>query len=155
MLWLLAFGVHEQLYSINSRDLQHKKSARPRPIQADGPGKFKQRAREMAPARDALLLLLLGIVLRSTLGNDHLSYDFYGKSCPGIERLVRETIAPLFVADPTAPAALLRLMFHDCQVQVPHFWKTCIPSLRSCSQVDFNCAVHIGTLFVHSMYKLY
>lgn len=47
-----------------------------------------------------------------------LSYNFYEKSCPQVEDIVRNGLQPMFLTDPTSAPALLRLMFHDCQVQV-------------------------------------
>ncbi|PQQ20391.1 hypothetical protein Pyn_32672 [Prunus yedoensis var. nudiflora] len=44
-----------------------------------------------------------------------LSYNFYENSCHTVEAIVRAALQPIFLTDPTAPAALLRLMFHDCQ----------------------------------------
>ncbi|KAG8480841.1 hypothetical protein CXB51_025307 [Gossypium anomalum] len=46
-----------------------------------------------------------------------LSYNFYEKSCPQVEDIVRNGLQPIFLTDPTSAPALLRLMFHDCQVQ--------------------------------------
>ncbi|KAK9288692.1 hypothetical protein L1049_017155 [Liquidambar formosana] len=46
-----------------------------------------------------------------------LSYGFYDKSCPQVEDIVRTGLQIISLTDPTSPAALLRLMFHDCQVQ--------------------------------------
>ncbi|XP_050372557.1 peroxidase 29 [Argentina anserina] len=63
----------------------------------------------------ASLSLLLFISLGARGGG--LSYNFYEASCPQAEGIVRAALGPTFLSDPTTPAALLRLMFHDCQVQ--------------------------------------
>ncbi|KAK6160985.1 hypothetical protein DH2020_004366 [Rehmannia glutinosa] len=46
-----------------------------------------------------------------------LSYNFYDQSCPQLENIVRVQVQYVSLTDPTTPSALLRLMFHDCQVQ--------------------------------------
>ncbi|XP_062105056.1 peroxidase 29 [Humulus lupulus] len=46
-----------------------------------------------------------------------LSYNFYEKKCPQVENIIRAGLKPVFSTDIASPAALLRLMFHDCQVQ--------------------------------------
>ncbi|KAG8494385.1 hypothetical protein CXB51_012108 [Gossypium anomalum] len=46
-----------------------------------------------------------------------LDYDYYKSSCPDVENTVRKAVLGVILTDPTAPAAFLRLLFHDCQVQ--------------------------------------
>jgi hypothetical protein len=47
-----------------------------------------------------------------------LSVGFYNSTCPGAEEIVQRSVRSAALLDPSAPAALLRLAFHDCQVQV-------------------------------------
>eukprot|EP00250_Pteridium_aquilinum_P009875 c18995_g1_i1 orf=480-1484(-) len=62
-----------------------------------------------------LLVVWMGAGVNTCAGQ--LSNDFYGASCPNVVSIVRRVIAHNLVRDITAPAALLRLLFHDCQVQ--------------------------------------
>ncbi|MCO5578579.1 hypothetical protein L7F22_032423 [Adiantum nelumboides] len=58
--------------------------------------------------------LLLTLI---TASNAQLVYDFYAASCPNLAAIVRATVTAHALHNPTTPAALLRLLFHDCQVQ--------------------------------------
>ncbi|XP_047947695.1 peroxidase 29 [Salvia hispanica] len=66
-----------------------------------------------------LLMLSAGIVMLGLEceGAGRLSYNFYKESCPQVENIVREGVHSASIFDPTTSAALLRLLFHDCQVQ--------------------------------------
>jgi hypothetical protein len=57
-----------------------------------------------------------------------LKANFYAQSCPNAEALALQTLQSSLFMDIIAPAALLRLVFHDCQVQVHQ------SRLNSCGQ---------------------
>lgn len=63
------------------------------------------------------LLLFLSSLLTSSA---NLSFNFYAGSCSVAEFLVRNTVRSATSSDPTIPGKLLRLLFHDCFVQVRH-----------------------------------
>ncbi|CAM6098975.1 unnamed protein product [Calypogeia fissa] len=46
-----------------------------------------------------------------------LKFDYYKESCPKLDNIVKETLLYYYNQDPTTPAPLLRLFFHDCFVQ--------------------------------------
>lgn len=48
----------------------------------------------------------------------NLSFNFYAASCPPAEFTVRNTVRSASSVDPTVPGKLLRLLFHDCFVEV-------------------------------------
>ena len=64
---------------------------------------------------------LFGIFLMILSVEGQLRNGFYSKSCPQAEDKVRSTVASHFNTDPTIAAALLRLHFHDCFVQVASY----------------------------------
>ena len=43
---------------------------------------------------------------------------FYDQTCPSAESIVTEVVKEATAKDPTVPAAMIRLLFHDCFVQV-------------------------------------
>ncbi|KAG2596769.1 cationic peroxidase 1-like [Panicum virgatum] len=60
----------------------------------------------VAPARAGLLET-----------NPGLAYNFYQKSCPSVDSIVRSVTWAQVAANPALPARLLRLHFHDCFVK--------------------------------------
>lgn len=50
-----------------------------------------------------------------------LEYDFYRDSCPPAEQIIRTIIQRLYKVQPNVAPALLRLVFHDCFIQVFFF----------------------------------
>ncbi|KAF3794264.1 Peroxidase 18 [Nymphaea thermarum] len=63
------------------------------------------------------LLFILAFTSILELSISTLSFDFYAGSCPNVELLVRNTVRSAAAFDQTAPAKLLRLVFHDCMVE--------------------------------------
>lgn len=51
-------------------------------------------------------------------GADGLSMNYYIFNCPFVEPIVRSTVASALQSDPTLAAALVRMHFHDCWIQV-------------------------------------
>ncbi|XP_066308701.1 peroxidase 57-like [Miscanthus floridulus] len=49
--------------------------------------------------------------------NPGLAYNFYQKSCPSVDSIVRSVTWAQVAANPALPARLLRLHFHDCFVK--------------------------------------
>lgn len=47
-----------------------------------------------------------------------LELHFYKNSCPNAEMIVKEHVISCLLTDPSSAAPLLRLAFHDCQVDV-------------------------------------
>ncbi|XP_021293835.1 peroxidase 29-like [Herrania umbratica] len=64
-----------------------------------------------------LLGTALGVGILVGVCKAQLAYDYYKYSCPNVENAVRKVMLGVVLTDPTAPAAFLRLLFHDCQVQ--------------------------------------
>lgn len=58
-------------------------------------------------------LLLLSFTLSS---HARLTVDYYAKTCPNFEQIIREVVVAKQSASPTTAAATLRVFFHDCMV---------------------------------------
>lgn len=47
-----------------------------------------------------------------------LRVNYYQRSCPRAEQIIRTAVQNGFNSDPTIPAGLIRMLFHDCFVRV-------------------------------------
>lgn len=60
-----------------------------------------------------LFILFLSIPFSKA---DLLSIDYYKKTCPDFDRIIRETVTSKQITNPTTAAGTLRAFFHDCVV---------------------------------------
>ncbi|RHN58645.1 putative peroxidase [Medicago truncatula] len=60
-----------------------------------------------------------------------LEYDFYRDSCPHAEHIVRSTLHLLYKTNPALVPALIRLVFHDCFIQL----EEACPGVVSCADI--------------------
>ncbi|KAI3929060.1 hypothetical protein MKW92_016880 [Papaver armeniacum] len=70
----------------------------------------------MATLRFLSVLVLVFLVLDISNGQG-LKLGFYQKTCPNAESIIYKTTASYVSFNPTLPAALLRMHFHDCFVR--------------------------------------
>lgn len=61
-------------------------------------------------------------------------------SCPNLEVIVKKEVLGILSIDAAAPAALLRLMFYDCQVQVNYCF-------------EFDCLWRLNLISMHVMMR--
>ncbi len=66
----------------------------------------------------AVLLLLVIFGSNGSAAQQQLQYGYYDATCPDAEEIARQALRLYFTIDPTSSAAILRVSFHDCQVQV-------------------------------------
>lgn len=65
----------------------------------------------------AAALLVLFIAFPFTQSSPVLTEDYYAKTCPDFQKIVRETVSQKQLAQPATAAGTLRLFFHDCFVE--------------------------------------
>ncbi|KAI8020063.1 putative Peroxidase 48 [Camellia lanceoleosa] len=70
---------------------------------------------------------------------ESLEYDFYRESCPRFQKIIRSSIHCLNMARSDVAPALLRLVFHDCFIEVkflllPSSFLILIPSYQGCDE---------------------
>ncbi|XP_021766852.1 peroxidase 29-like [Chenopodium quinoa] len=64
-----------------------------------------------------LSIVILSLCATKNEAYNQLDYNYYETSCPFLEDIVRKEMLSIFATDVSSPAAFLRLLFHDCQVQ--------------------------------------
>ncbi|KAL8101126.1 peroxidase 5-like [Apium graveolens] len=66
-----------------------------------------------------LLFLAMAIMapLEILAAHSHLEHGFYSESCPSAEHIVWKTVSAAVRKNPTIPAGIIRLYFHDCFVR--------------------------------------
>jgi peroxidase len=69
----------------------------------------------------AFLLTLVPYFLFFYPTNAHLSVDYYSKTCPNAEEIVRKEMIQIFSVAPSLAGPFLRLHFHDCFVRVTFY----------------------------------
>lgn len=65
-----------------------------------------------------VVVLLEMIVSGFGFRANSMSMNYYMMSCPFAEPIVKNTVMRALQADPTLAAALLRMHFHDCFIEV-------------------------------------
>lgn len=65
-----------------------------------------------------LLLWTLAVASDGTVSAAQLSFGFYGASCPTAELIIKNTVRSASSDDASVPGKLLRLVFHDCFIEV-------------------------------------
>lgn len=53
-----------------------------------------------------------------------LHYDYYRESCPSAEKIIAKSIRDIYDVRPSVAPSLIRLLFHDCfiEVRLSDFW---------------------------------
>ena len=65
-----------------------------------------------------IVVVVFLAVISMGKGDDWLSDNFYGESCPSAEETVQRVVEKYMAIDRTLAAPLLRMNFHDCFVRV-------------------------------------
>lgn len=70
----------------------------------------------------SMFILMEAVAGGFRFGVDGVRMDYYIMSCPFAESIVKNTVNRALQDDPTLAAALVRMHFHDCFVEVSLFF---------------------------------
>lgn len=62
-----------------------------------------------------------------------LQYDFYRNTCPDAEQIIRSSLRQIHQLRPDITPALLRLVFHDCFIEVYLLFLLCLFFIPVCT----------------------
>lgn len=86
----------------------------------------------MARANLLSLIMLMHVIIGLPYNVRGLSMSYYMMSCPFAEQIVKNSVNNALQADPTLAAGLIRMLFHDCFIEVTF-------SLN----LHFNCVFYV------------
>lgn len=77
------------------------------------------RLAKLVMANLAVIFLLMEVIVCGLrFGVDGLRMDYYLMTCPFAEQIVQNSVNRALESDPTLAAALIRMHFHDCFIEV-------------------------------------
>lgn len=99
----------------SGRKTRHTENTVPKPLKKFG---------SMETRTGTLSITVCSLVMFSfvSLVKGSLSFNFYAASCPSAESIIRNIVSSSSSTDPTIPGKLLRLVFHDCFVEVSVYY---------------------------------
>lgn len=72
----------------------------------------------MVRANLVSMILLMHAIVGFPFHARGLSMTYYMMSCPFAEQIVKNSVNNALQADPTLAAGLIRMLFHDCFIEV-------------------------------------
>lgn len=80
----------------------------------------------------ACLVVALSLCGFAQMGSAQLRRNYYAKTCPNVENIVRGVVTKKFRQTFVTAPATLRLFFHDCFVQVNERNGSWVSLIRAC-----------------------
>ena len=85
---------------------------------------FKMKNNKMVRAKLLRVIMLMHAIIGLPYTVMGLSMSYYMMSCPAAEQIVTNTVNNALRADPTLAAGLIRMLFHDCFIEVMFLLKS-------------------------------
>lgn len=102
---VIALSIYVPLYRIEFQDGTYSPVNRTGEVRFSDPSPFDEDFMFTSTAED-------------TDQSYSLHYDYYRDSCPSAERIIGKSIRDLYGSRPSVAPNLIRLLFHDCFIEV-------------------------------------